>query len=423
MPLRRTLVDIQSDGKFRLENNTPISDFSTISFAGNINYVISKETEKIYDEVEYLNNIFDPTKTYGRGLDNIGFTFGNMRGDSTISADMTDTNFYFYLDTRLGLNISTLINRLYPISTHFNILKRMEDQEYIDSATNPTQLRIPAGTTISNNDTTIVYTTVEEIFITSTSSEVYTPVIATVEGVGGNIESNVLIKHSLNEIDTIRGLAKYILCSNRYPITNGRDPIVDNEYRYNITLGRSNKGSNEVAIRQAVLAIPGVRNVLFERGRFGNGTFNLIIEGVSPIVSEGLIRTVKERVKQIVGGDSVFASRPEYLGIELSIDLITNVGNNNLGGIRESVRSSIIQYINDVPIGGEIIWNQIVNIITSVTGVKDFILSYFRLGEYDIFNKINKNKIVLRKSNQRARHDEKFYCDKGLINICVKEQG
>jgi len=55
-------------------------------------------------------------------------------------------------------------------------------------------------------------------------------------------------------------------------------------------------------------------------------------------------------------------------------------------------------------------------------GVEDFILSYFKVGEYDIYNKINKKQIVLRPVNQRSNYNEKFYCDQGTISICSRQR-
>lgn len=423
MPIRRNYVNVKSDGKYRLENNTPISTFDNTGTANGLLDMISRETEKTYDEVEYLHSIMDPTKTVGRELDNLGFIFGNSRSNTVTAADFTTTNFYFYLDPRTGLSIGTLLLKLYPTSTHYNVRKRMEDQGFIDSANNPTQLSIPAGTLIANSDSSITYVTVDNVSLTNSSNEVYSPVVATVEGAGANVESNVLVKHNINQYDVLRDLSKYILCSNRYPISNGKAAASDNEYRYNLTLERINYGLNEVSVRQSALSVPGVRNIQFERGRYGNGTFNVIVEGTSPIVSEGLLDVVKQRLAtQVTNSDNVYVQRPEYLGIELNFEIIAETG-SDLNSIREQARNDVISYINDLDVGGTIVWNEIISIIMGIDGVQDFILSYFKLGEYDVFNKINKNQIILKASNQRANTIEKFYTDAGLVSVCCRQQG
>jgi len=418
MPKRRNFIDIESDSRIRLERNTPITNFSPIGTINNLNYLVANETEKCYNEIESVYSIYDPTRNYGKELDNIGFMFGRGRKSSMTAIDSTYTNFYFYLDPRTNVSVGVLLDRLYPITTHYNIRKKLFDEGYTNSVTSPTQLLIPAGTVISNDGVTISYTTVDNVYLSNDTSETYTPVIASVEGSTQNIQSNVLIKHNLNQISTLKDISKYILCSNRYPITNGYDGQPDEDYRYNLTLGRINYGSNEVAIRQTALSIPGVRNVLFERSRFGNGTYNLIIEGISPIISEGLLNMVKERLNVLSpSNESIFVNRPEYLGIELKLDIITSL-TSDLISLKESVRSDIIEYINNLPIGGTLIWNKLIDLIMEREGIEDFILNYFKLGKYDIFNKINKKQIVLRPINQRADYNEKMYCDSGMVSLC-----
>lgn len=421
MPTRRNFLDIQHDAKYRLENHTPITSFNNLGTAFNLINVLGNEVEKIYDEAEYLFTINDITKAYGRDLDNLGRIIGAERSDATTANDQTYSNFYFYIDTRLGIDIGTLIDRVYPIATHFNIRQRLQDQGYIDDATVPTQLKLPEGLYVSSEDRRILYITEEPTYITNTISEAYVPIISSVVGVGANIGANVLVKHALNEVNIIKELSKYILCTNRYPISNGYNGTNDDEFRYNLSLNRVNRGANEAAIRQVALSVPGVRNVLFERARFGNGTFNLIIEGTSPLISEGLINAVRERVQSITGGDAVYVHRPEYIGVELNIDIISDLG-IEIDTIRENIRQDIISYINDIPIGGRIIWNRIVDIIIR-DGVQDFTTSYYKMGEYDIFSKINLNQMVLRESNQGSKYNEKFYTDPGLISLCVREQG
>ncbi len=261
MPIRRNYIDIKGDGKYRLENNTPITNFSNTGTANGLLDVVARETETIYDEVEYLHNIMDPTKAFGTELDKLGFIFGTSRSSAVTASDLTSTNFYFYLDPRLGISIGSLINKLYPTTTHYNVRKRMEDQGFIDSANAPTELIIPVGTVISNSDASTTYTTLQVATITNNNSEAYVPVIASIEGGGSNIEANVLIKHTLNEYDVLRSMSKYIMCSNRYPISTGLGAVPDSEYRYNLSLSRTNYGVNEVAARQAAFSIPGVRNV------------------------------------------------------------------------------------------------------------------------------------------------------------------
>lgn len=420
MPVRRNYLDVQNDGKIRLENNTPITNFRSTGIVSNLLSSLSVETENIYNEIEYLYSIFDPTKSVGRELDNIGFIFGVDRNQSTTASDLSTTNFRFYLDPRLGLSLSSLINQLYPINTHYNRRKDLEEQGYIDDAGSPTYLLIPAGTTVSNVDTTVNYRTVNDVYIRNGSTEGYTAIIANAAGPAYNVGANTLVKHSLNIISSLKDLSKYIMCSNRYPIGTGSLTEGDSDFRYKLSLSRSALGSNEPAIRRQLLTIPGIRDLSFERGRYGNGTTNILVEGINPLVSEGLLEVIRERVQQLLpGGETVFVERPEYRGVEINFELLVDPGSDR-NILREQTRRSVISFINDVPIGGTIIWNQLAALIVESPGVQDFILNYYKVGDYDPFHKINKNQVVLRPVNQRSTRDQKFYTDAGLVSICCR---
>jgi len=417
MPIRRNYIDVYSDGRKRLENSTPITNFSSTSVGSGLLDVISVESEKVYDEIETLYNILDPTKNVGRELDKIGYIVGARRNGGTIAMDMTDTNFYFYIDSRVGSNFLGLINKIYPKSTHYSYRKRMLDAGYIDNIDNPTILTIPKNTIVHNADQSVTYTTLEDAVFTLTVNEAYIPIMASSSGEYYNIDSNTLTSHSLQNIISMKDMAPYIKCSNRFPITSGSYSESESDFRYRISMANVSRGSNEASLRLELLSIPGIRNILYERGRYGSGTIGIIVEGVSPLISESLVMAVKERAEQVVEGSTVYVSRPEYIGIELSLDIITAVGATK-SSIVQDVRSKVIAYINDLPLGGTIVWNQLSEIIMSPEGVDDFILTFFKLGEYDIFNKINKKQVVLRPVNQKSNYNEKFYTDAGMISLC-----
>ena len=78
--------------------------------------------------------------------------------------------------------------------------------------------------------------------------------------------------------------------------------------------------------------------------------YNLIIEGISPIVSEGLLAIIRERLSTLSpSSETVFVHRPEYLGIELKLDIITSL-TSDLNSLKESVRTDLIEHINNIPI-------------------------------------------------------------------------
>lgn len=417
MPTRRNYLNVVQDSRIRLEDNTPVNNFNGQGTAKALIDILGLEMEKLYDDLEFVYTAIDPTRAVGSDLDKIGFLVGEKRSAATTASDYSNTNFYFYIDPRLNWNIKALIRRNYNSEEQDVLVSN--GYLSLDSVGDPEALLIPAGTRISNTTGTIVYTTTEIVSITGTS-EAYTGVIATSIGPTNNVETNVLVAHSLAEIPELRKISHFLKCSNRFPIQNGSFSLTDDEYRYNIATSRSAIRTNELSIKRAALSVPGIRDILFEKNKFGNGTVSIIIDGVSPLIGDGLISAVKQKIQQeLAYGDVVFVDKPKYLGVELQFEITVEPGTTNSDALRNSARDRIIQYINDLPIGGQIVWNQIISLIIDIPGIIDFVPRIFKYGEYDSFTKTNMRQIILRFVNQKAQFDQKWYTDTGLITCCA----
>ena len=417
MPTRRNYTNIVQDGRTRIENNTPVNNFNPQGISKAFLDILGVELEKFYDNLEYVYKAIDPTRAVGGDLDKIGYLVGENRGSSIVPSDYTTTNFYFYLDARLNLSLSSMIKKYYGYEERQVLVQNNFLVE--DAFGEPTSIKIPTGTIIKNTDGSITYTTINDALIGNTG-EAYVGIISTSSGPASNVQTNMLISHTIQQIPELRKISQFIKCTNRFPIQNGRYSQTDEEFRYQIATSKSAIRTNELSIRRAALSVPGIRDILFEKNKYGNGTISIIIDGISPLISQGLIDAVKEKIQQELSyGDVVFVDRPEYLGVELDFGIILKPAEMNEILIRQQVRSSIIQYINDLPIGAEIIWNQIISNILSVNGVEDVIPRMFKYGEYDIFNKINKKQIVLRYINQKAKYNQKWYVDSGLVQVCA----
>ena len=418
MPYRRTYIDIKTDGKARLTNATPISEFGSTSIAGSFLDIIASESDQLYNEIEYLHRAMDPTRNFGQELDNLGYLLGITRNNSNSAVDDSLTNFYFYIDKRTNMTPAQLINSLYPVNSQ--IRSKLYENGYIDSIVDPTKIIIPKGMVIYNNNRTISYVTLQSTIISSTTPNAYVNIAAISEGTFSNVQANTLVKHDIGTILLLKDISKYILCANTFPIQTGNDGMTDSEFRYKISTYSQRRNSNEISIRNEILGIPGIRNIYFERGKYGYGTYSIIVEGTSPLVSEGLLRIVRQRLDALDGNDAAFIYAPIYKGVELSFNLFIDIGYDQ-DSTKEIVRTNIIQYINNTKIGDTLIWNDIISIIINVPGVVDFITDYYKIGDYNAFKKLNQKQIVLRTINQRAHTTEKFYTDKGLIKVCSRQ--
>lgn len=416
MAVKRTYLDVLQDGKRRLSNNTPVNNFNPQGITKGFLDILALETEKIYDTLEYIYKAIDPTLAVGSDLDKIGFLLGESRSKSLVASDSTTTNFYFYIDLRLNWSVNTLITKNYSADER----RILEENGYI-TVTNGTvtELKLPKDMIIGNSSQSITYTTVDQAVIGS-SNEAYVSVVATGPGSDYNVQTNNLVYHSILEIPELRKIASFIKCTNRFPIMNGKYSQTDEEFRYAISTSRVSLRTNELAIRRAALSVPGVRDILFQKNKFGNGTVSIIVDGVSPLISTGLLNTIKERIQQEMSyGDNIFVDAPLYKGVTISFSIIPEVTTTDVNSLKSQARDQVIQYINDLPIGGEIVWNRVISLILDIPGITDVVPVLFKCGQYDPIYKINRKEIVLRYINQRANYNEKFYCDTGLCTVCA----
>lgn len=417
MPTRRTYGNIYQDGRIRIQNNTPVNNFNSQGVTKGFLDILGLELEKIYGNLDLIYRAIDPTRAQGRDLDKLAFLVGEQRTSAIVASDTTETNFHFYIDKKLDWSAKQMINELYSAQE----INTLESLGYVFKAADgsPQRLIIPAGTRIYNSDRSISYQTISSVNLEN-KTDGYVGVTAIGTGPTSNVDTNVLVGHALTEVPELRRISRYIKCTNRFPIRNGKYSQTDDELRYQIATSRNAIQSNELAIRRVALTVPGVRDILFEKNKYGSGTVNLVVEGISPLVSEGLITAVRQVVQTNASyGDVIFVGRPKYLGVEINFSIRTDPTATDVLTIRNNAKNVVIQYINNLAIGAEIIWNEIIAAILDVDGVMDFIPNYFKYGNYDIFHKINKEQIVLRFVNQRARYNEKWYTDTGLVSCCI----
>jgi hypothetical protein len=108
-----------------------------------------------------------------------------------------------------------------------------------------------------------------------------------------------------------------LLVTNDYGIVGGRDTEDDESYRYRIHLKlTSQSGSNENAIRFALLQTPGIQDVVFDRRA---GTFTCYVYAITPVAAASILQAVQDTLDQTVAFPVTgVASNPDLVGITLS---------------------------------------------------------------------------------------------------------
>ncbi len=87
--------------------------------------------------------------------------------------------------------------------------------------------------------------------------------------------------------------------TNDYGIVGGRNTEDDDSYRYRIHLKLvSQAGSNEAALRFALLQVPGIQDVVFDSKA---GTFTCYIYAITPVAAASVIQAVQDTIDAEAG--------------------------------------------------------------------------------------------------------------------------
>jgi uncharacterized phage protein gp47/JayE len=139
---------------------------------------------------------------------------------------------------------------------------------------------IPAGTIVSNSNTTISYQVVADIPFLNTDTSVVGSIRALVAGSDSNVGSNILTAHNIN--------IPAILTTNISFINNGNDSQLDPEYRFFLSKAvTAAQAGNLTAVTLAALSVPGVSNIIPIPYFYGVGTAKIIVVGTVPVIDPG----------------------------------------------------------------------------------------------------------------------------------------
>lgn len=414
---KRPEAEIVRDGLDNLSENIGVNTTNPTSTGRNVLESVAREHSNMWDTMNDLLTRNFLTTAYGDSLDRIGDLLQEPRANSRRALDLSTSNVSFSLDKNFAANITDLLVRYYTR----NDLDDLESQGIIDSADNPGQITIPAGVFIMTEDESATYTTTREIVLNNTQATDYSPVIANGFGESYNVGPNTLIKHNLVTLFPILNkVSGGIKAGNRYGIRNGTGTESDENYRFRL----SNKvvsavAGNETSIRRAVLSVPGVVDMSLVTRSHGNGTFTIFPKTEDPIVSDGMVNAVNESVTAIKSvGTISYVSVPEYLAVSLNINLRFAPGADK-NTIYGEARLVTMDYINNLPEGGEIVINEIIQRVMSVDDkILDMVIPQFGFGAYDRTTGIVTGFTPLRLMNQVADWDQRWYTNSSLCSVC-----
>lgn len=345
MTKKQTYSDMVRESLRFLSENTNITYFGPGSVAKALVEATNLEVSKLQDFILSSQENGFLSTAGGIYLDLFGEMLGVQRiSERKASSSISDGSVRFYVDS------GTLGSRL-------------------PNPSNPSQGLIPKNTTISTANGNVTFTVTADVPFPINAKSAYVPVICDSNGSTFNVGSNQLVKHSLSNTT--------VKVTNDISITSGSDVESDAEYRFRLAKAMTAKfGANSTAVQIAASSQAGVSRAELLPYSRGVGTFDVLIVPQGNRLQDSVKQNVRRAVEAVTAyGISPRIIEPDYIRICIVVQLQFNTGTSE--GEKEVARSSaqnaILRYLGNIPMGGEIIINQLRSvIINSSKYIKDF---------------------------------------------------
>ena len=392
-------ADIMRQTEDRLKDETKLRSFSRGSIARGLleswNEVATDASSQL--DLDIINAYI--STAVGSKLDEIGVLVGESRKQFTYAVGPIK----FIIDSLSGKTLEDL--------------KDIVEEE---TGSRPTDIIIPSGTEITNEDGTIVYNSTADAVIGD--DPVYVDAIASNVGESGRVGSGALEKITSFPSE-LTSILTYIIVTNTQPIESGENEESDENYRYRIANSyTSNAKANDISIELSALSVPGVADVHIRNYEYGIGSTGIFIISESPIVSQGILNTVQQAVNGVKSsGENVVVSAPTYKGFKISTVLQfkpdTSLGDRDI--VVDQVRANQINYINNLQMGEEIVINQLRDVVSDTSEtIYDFQLISLGIGEYNFETGLIDYFEPSLPVNQPIGQTEKFVTNSKLCDVC-----
>jgi hypothetical protein len=253
-------------------------------------------------------------------LDFIGEIFGIPRIDaSTGSSVSSDNNFVFYVQSGTFGSINSGNN-----------------------------ITVPAGTILSTASAIgPVYTTDGVVILSASAASASVSATSTIDGTAGNVLAGAITQHNFKGYTGFRYGS--LLIANNYGVVSGGNAELDTDYAYRINLKLSSKnGAAEADITLAILLVPGIQNVVFNRQA---GTYLCYVYAVSPIVPTSTMLMVQSQMNSATAWPLVgTAVQPDLVGISLSttVTFVSGATSSQQSSALANAQAAASNYINNL---------------------------------------------------------------------------
>lgn len=146
--------------------------------------------------------------------------------------------------------------------------------------------------------------------------------------------------------------------------------------------------SNYTALRFNLLLVPGVEDVVPFQYAMGTGSFKFIIVEDRNYNSVEVLEECKKVVDRYKGfGIKPLVAYPDYVPVDLKIRLefLDSVPAQKRALIASTAKEVLINYLLDIPRGGVLVYNDIVQTIMNVSEeIHDFTILYYAINEMPV---------------------------------------
>lgn len=329
MYVSRSTNEMLTQALKKLSTTSDITAVSPGSIARTIAELVAVEIGDFQNILEFNMAQSVMSTAGGRALDMWGelFAIPRKRLSSIATDDAIVGAFYFYLD-----------------------------------APEASDVTIPAGTRTYTGDTSAlgaqsVYATVEAVTIKAGRTRVYASVAPLFADSIFTAGPNTLVNHNA----VVPGIT--VRCTNPKAIA----PVIglesDNDYRARLMQQiRTATGGTEMAIKFAVLAVPGIRDVKVRDAPYGLGSFEVLVNAEDYSMSAAMVATAAQVVAAIRPvGCRAYVRAPDLLPFDISVTITKRQGiafENESTHFR--AKNAILRYLNRLTIGQPLIYNELI---------------------------------------------------------------
>jgi uncharacterized phage protein gp47/JayE len=233
-----------------------------------------------------------------------------------------------------------------------------------------TSITVPAGTRIWNTDEPDIAFFTQSALVLTAGAEGFVDVVAGAAGETYNVGANTLTSHNVG--------TSQVTVTNIRPIGGGQFFESDQAYRFRISQAlQARHGATALSVRQELLKIPGVRDVLIHEGVRGNGSLDVIVIPIDRFASQSLLDAAEVAVSDTVAaGISWRVLTPKTVRVDVTVQLRLD-GAAIFEEARVLVESAIRGYLDNLRVndgngGAEMIYNELISRIQdAASGILD----------------------------------------------------